>query len=108
VSAPKALAGRALHEVRTIDWAGSPATLLFYGRDLGGVVVIEHAVEHGTQHADSRDRRLGLPTVAVGGARGEELATPLGTLVSFERGGVSYTVLGSVASATVVGAARSL
>ena len=36
------------------------------------------------------------PTVSINGAKGQELSTPLGTVLTFTRGGVSYTVLGSV------------
>ncbi len=49
-----------------------------------------------------------LPTVSIDGIQGQELATPLGTMVRFERGGVEYTVLGSVPSATAEAAARDL
>jgi hypothetical protein len=108
LSAPKTLAGRALDQVRTIDWSGSPATLLVYGHDLGALVVIERAADRAAPATGKHDRGLGLPSVSIAGARGDELATPLGTVVRFERGGVSYMVLGSVPSATVVDAARAL
>ena len=60
---------------------------------------------------DQRRRRRGgsgLPQVNIDGATGTELATALGTIVTFERGGVSYTVLGSVPPAAVENAARGL
>ena len=37
-----------------------------------------------------------LPSVSIGGTTGHELATALGTVVTFTRDGVSYTVLGSI------------
>ena len=52
--------------------------------------------------------RRGLPQVNIDGATGTELATALGTMVTFERGGVSYTVLGSVPPAAAENAARGL
>ena len=58
---------------------------------------------------DRRDRALGhetsgqadnplagLPAVSIGGATGHELPTALGTVITVERGGVSYTLLGSL------------
>ena len=50
----------------------------------------------------------GLPTVTVNGATGTELATALGTLIRFERGGIGYIVLGSVPPAAAEAAARGL
>jgi hypothetical protein len=46
--------------------------------------------------------------VSIGDATGEELATPLGTVIRFERRGVAYAVAGSVAPATAEAAARAL
>ena len=44
-------------------------------------------------------RGLSLPTVSINGATGQELDTALGTVLRFSRGGVAYTVLGSVPAA---------
>jgi hypothetical protein len=49
-----------------------------------------------------------LPSVNVNGATGKELATALGTVVTFERAGVSYTVAGSVPPVAAENAARGL
>ena len=49
-----------------------------------------------------------LPSVAVDGGEGRELLTPLGAVVRFVRGGVTYTVLGSLPRATVEAVARGL
>jgi hypothetical protein len=46
--------------------------------------------------------------VSINGATGQELATPLGTVVRFTRAGVAYTVLGSVAPYAAETAARAL
>ena len=58
--------------------------------------------------ASGDQRGLSLPTVSINGASAQELATPLGTVLRFSRGGVSYTLFGSVTSATAERAARSL
>jgi hypothetical protein len=34
--------------------------------------------------------------VSIGGATGHELPTALGTIITVERGGVSYTLVGSL------------
>ena len=49
-----------------------------------------------------------LPQVNIDGATGTELATALGTIVTFERDGVSYTVAGSVPPVAAENAARGL
>ena len=49
-----------------------------------------------------------LPKVKVNGIDATELATPLGTLLSFERAGVRYVVAGSVSPAAVEAVARGL
>jgi hypothetical protein len=46
--------------------------------------------------------------VSIDGTSGQELATALGTLVRFERGGVQYTIVGSVPPAAAEAAARAL
>jgi hypothetical protein len=104
LSAPAKLVGLPRHEIRLIDWDGSPAALVTYGRNLGGIAVVERKAEGGTPARGE----LSLPKVSINGATGEELGTALGTLVRFERGGVAYTVLGSVPPAAAEAAARGL
>jgi hypothetical protein len=81
---------------------GKQGALVTYGRGLDGIAVLERAAA--PEHAS----RTQLPTVSIGGVSAQELETPLGTVVSFERGGVAYTVLGSVPRAVVESAARGL
>jgi hypothetical protein len=49
-----------------------------------------------------------LPTVSVAGVSGHELATPLGTVVTFTKGGVNFTVAGSVTQMAAETAAGQL
>jgi hypothetical protein len=84
-----------------------------YGQDLGGMVVIQQPAEPAAQSqpGDKRGDRGGgltLPKVSINGATGEELDTALATMIRFERGGVAYTVLGSVPPAAAQAAARGL
>jgi outer membrane lipoprotein-sorting protein len=114
--APARLVGLPRHTVRALDWAGKPAALATYGQDLGGIVVIEQsagatsAASSSQQSSSSQDSgsNLSLPTVSINGATGQELDTALGTVVSFTRGGVAYTVLGSVPAVAADAAARAL
>ena len=81
------------------DKAGA---LSVYGEGLGGILVIQHEAEPvKTEGSD-------LPQVNIDGATGTELATALGTFVTFESGGVSYTVVGSVPPVAAENAARGL
>ena len=68
------------------------------------MATLQHIAQRGEQHG----RTLSLPRVNVGGVSAEELVTPLGTVIRFERGGVSYVVIGSVPKSTAEAAARGL
>jgi hypothetical protein len=111
LGAPTALAGLPREGVTLLDWGGTPAALVTYGQGLGGIAVIEQKA--GSQAAapssSGADRGgLNLPSVSINGATGQELATPLGTVVRFTQGGVAYTVLGSVAPYAAETASRAL
>lgn len=101
--APDALNGLLREHVRLVGSKDAPAALLVYGKGLGATVVIERA-------ADSPPKsRLGnLPTVSIGGVKAHELATPLGTILSFDRSGVSFVVAASANPADVEAAALGL
>jgi outer membrane lipoprotein-sorting protein len=100
VNAPKTLAGvRVLH--------GNIA-LVRYGRDLDGLLVVEKAAKPEKQTTQGRHGRLELPTADINGATAKVIDTPLGSVVTFERNGISYTVLGSVHAAVAETAARGL
>jgi outer membrane lipoprotein-sorting protein len=104
VNAPKTLAGRKRSGVRVLH--GNVA-LVRYGRDLNGLLVVEKAAKP-EKTSGARHGQLELPTVDVNGATAKVLDTPLGSVVTFERGGISYTVLGSVHAADAEAAARGL
>ena len=104
LSAPDELAGLPRTEVRLVDADGTPGAVSLYGEGMGVIVVLQH--EAGEQ--DDRDAGLELPQVNIDGATGTEIATPLGTIVRFERDGVAYTVLGSVPPVAAENAARGL
>lgn len=110
LTAPGSLAGLPLAEVRAIEVGGNTAALATYGKGLGGIAVIESksSPEANGNGSIGHTGALGLPKVAIGGVTGEELDTALGSALRFSRGGVDYTVLGSVPPAAVEAAARGL
>jgi hypothetical protein len=107
LAAPARLGSLHRTNVSLLGLGGSPGAFAAYGHGLGTVVVLERKAKPGEQPFGS-GRDSALPQVAVPGATARELATPLGTVVSFERAGVSYTVAGSVPPAVAERAARSL
>lgn len=115
LSAPTTLTGLRRHEVRLLDWNHKHAALITYGHDLGGIAVIEQAADSnkagGTESGSGRGGDKGgltLPSVSINGATAQELPTALGTVIRFERGGVAYTVVGSIPVAKAEAAARAL
>jgi outer membrane lipoprotein-sorting protein len=109
LKAPDTLAGLPRHEVRLLDWHGDPAALVLYGRNLGGIAVIEQKAgpaDANTSAPKHEGGGLSLPTVSINGVTGQELGTALGTMIRFERGGVAYTIVGSVPTAAAEAAAR--
>jgi outer membrane lipoprotein-sorting protein len=112
LTAPQKLVGLPRRSVSMLDWGGTPAALVTYGQNLGGIAVIEQAAQPGSasqpQVQGDNHSGMSLPTVSINGVTGQELDTALGTVVRFTRGGVSYIVLGSVPAAAADLAARSL
>ncbi|HEX4011153.1 MAG TPA: hypothetical protein VHX62_14135 [Solirubrobacteraceae bacterium] len=109
LTAPGSVVGLPRHGVTLMNWGGSPAALVTYGKDLGGVAVIEQKAPAGSGSAKSGPGgNLSLPTVSINGTTGQELATELGTLLRFTSNGVAYTVVGSVTPYAAEAAARAL
>jgi outer membrane lipoprotein-sorting protein len=114
LKAPNKLDGLPRQSVQLLDWGGSPAALVTYGQNLGGIAVIEQTASSTKStsakslSSGSGDHGLSLPTVSIHGASGTELATAIGTVLHFTRKGVTYTVLGSVPPAAAELAAKAL
>lgn len=103
LAAPDTLDGLARSEVRLTGTSADPGALVTYGEGLGTIAVSEHG-------ADKLPGGLldQLPSVSIGSSSGHELATALGTVLTFSSGGVSYTLAGSVTQADAEAAARAL
>jgi outer membrane lipoprotein-sorting protein len=115
LAAPATLAGRSRKSVSLVGGSGHHGAMLFYGTGLGGIAVIEQPASDGGSALPSSSNSGGnggsgltLPTVNINGVTAQQLPTPLGTMLQFRRGGVSYLVLGSVTADTADAAARAL
>jgi outer membrane lipoprotein-sorting protein len=103
LAAPAELAGLPRKGVSLVRTGGSFGAFSTYGEGLGTIVVLQQKARD-----DAGGLGLPLPRVNIDGATGTELATALGTVVMFERDGVSYTVAGSVPPVAAENAARGL
>jgi hypothetical protein len=104
-TAPPSLAGLDLRTCREASRSTDvPGRVAVYGTSLSSVVVLEQPGA-----SDPGGGLWGLlPSVSVSGAAGRELVTGLGTVIRFVRGGVTYTVLGSMPKPVVEAVARGL
>ena len=114
LKAPGTLVGLPRQQVRLLAMDGKQGALVTYGAGLGGIAVVQTAAEPAKpadrQAAPKGDRQgLALPKISIPGTTGgQELATALGTAVSFQRDGVQYAILGSVTPQAAEAAARGL
>ena len=104
---PATLAGMPRTAARTLSSANGSGLLAVYGHGLGAVVVIERATGERSARSSSGPQSM-LPAVRINGARGSLIQTTLGTIVTFDRGGKQYVVLGARPAATILAAARAL
>ena len=102
VVAPETLVGLPRQDVRLV---GGKTVIAVYGQGLGAVAVVERAPDTAAKQAGPLDA---LPQVTIGSATGHELATQLGTVLTWNSAGVSYILAGSLPSAAAEAAARSL
>jgi hypothetical protein len=102
LAAPASLVGVPRRSVELVGGSGAPSALVIYGRGLGAIAVLE-------QPAAGVDRTFApLPEVSIDGAAGRELATAVGTLLEFQRGGVRTILIGSIPAVSAEAAARAL
>ena len=106
VVAPDTLVGLPRQDVRLVGPSDSRSVLVVYGQGLGAILVVERQPDaNATKSANGLDS---LPTVSLDGVTAHELSTQLGTILSWDRSGVSYVLAGSVPAAAAESAARAL
>jgi outer membrane lipoprotein-sorting protein len=112
LAAPDTLAGLPRKDVHLVTLDGERGALTIYGKGFGAIAVLQHEVKpDATAKGGAEgggDTALRLPEINIDGATGSELATALGTVVTFERDGVGYVVAGSVPPVAAENAARGL
>ena len=111
LAAPAKLAGLPRQGVHLVELDGGKGALVTYGKGLGAIVVFQSKPD--AKSADAKPEGSGrrdnpLPQINIDGATGTEIATALGTVVTFERDGVKYVVAGSVPPLAAENAARGL
>ena len=99
---------RELREIRVVG----DGAVLTYGEGWGTVVLAEKPGQENAQPptADGGDRGgFEVPTVDLGrGVEAREIATPVGSTLSWDADGISYSLSGSVPAAELRDAARGL
>jgi outer membrane lipoprotein-sorting protein len=112
IVAPDTLVGLPRKDVRIVELDGTPGALVTYGQGLGGVAVLESPAKAQPQTEPQSGQEgsggLSLPKISINGVSGQELDTALGTVIRFQRGGIAYTVAGSVPPTAAEAAARGL
>src|SRR3954447_9117811 len=87
LAAPDTLAGLPRQGVRSVEQGKGPAgAVAVYGKGLGAIVVLQQdaKADQAKRKGDGeRERDLRLPTININGTSGQELATALGTVVTF-------------------------
>ena len=107
VSAPDTLVGLPRRDVRLVGGADHKAAVVTYGEGLGAIVVVQRQADT-TAGAGSGGALDNLPQVSLDGVTAHELATQLGTLVTWQQNGVVTVLGGSVPTASAEAAAREL
>ncbi len=98
-AAPGSLAGLK----RTTIHPFGRGVVVVYGKGLGAITVLARKAD-----AAPAGPLGALPSVLIDGVQVHELATPLATILTWERGGVRYVVAGSVKPSAAESAARTL
>ena len=104
VVAPDSLAGLKHSATRVVGHGPHRGALVVYGEGLGAITVLERE----TGASSGAAQLKALPAVPLDGVEGHELATPLATVLTWDRGGLSYVLAGSVKPSVAESAARSL
>jgi outer membrane lipoprotein-sorting protein len=85
----------------------NPPHVTTHGNGLAAIALVEAPVKAGQKESASSQLE-GLQKVNINGTSASELPTALGTLLSFERTGVRYLLVGSVTPSAIEAFARGL
>jgi outer membrane lipoprotein-sorting protein len=102
VTAPDSLVGVPRRDVRLV---GGDTVVALYGQGLGAVALVERKADTsstGTSMLSS------LPTVSLDGLTAHELSTQLGTVLTWQAGGTSFVLAGSLPASAAETAAREV
>jgi outer membrane lipoprotein-sorting protein len=105
VTAPDTLVGLPRRDVRLVGSSDHKAAVVTYGQGLGAIVVVQRPAPAGGTSGGTLDS---LPKVSLDGVTAHELATQLGTILTWEKGGIATVIAGSVPAASAEAAAREL
>jgi outer membrane lipoprotein-sorting protein len=103
VVAPDKLVGLPQQDIRLV---GGKTAVAVYGQGLGAIVLVERAKD--TTGGNGGSPLAQLPAVTLDGVTAHELATQLGTVLTWDRSGVTYVLAGSLPPAAAEAAARTL
>jgi hypothetical protein len=106
VVAPDTLVGLPRQDIRLVGGSDSKAVVSVYGQGLGAILVIERK-QDATQ-TGAGGAMAALPSISLDGITAHELATQLGTILTWDHNGVAYVLAGSMPSAAAEAAARAL
>ncbi|MGH3145621.1 MAG: LolA family protein [Rubrobacter sp.] len=96
-------------ELTGVYLKGADGVVLTYGSGWGTVVLAQGPQEGGSPRQGAEGGDLALPKVALGGGvEATELSTPIGSGLSWNAGGISYVLAGSVPAQELERAAREL
>ena len=105
VVAPDTLVGLPRRDVRLVGPADGRSALVVYGQGLGAIVVVERKQEAA---GTGGGMLTALSSISLDGVTAHELATQLGTVLGWNRAGVTYVLAGSIPSSAAEAAARAL
>ena len=103
ITAPASLAGRSRQQVMLRN-SKQQTTIIRYGTGLGSLTVMERTEDR----LDPREPENNLPILKVDGKEVALIATPLGSVASFQSQGVNYVIFGSVTKAVLLQALKAL
>jgi outer membrane lipoprotein-sorting protein len=111
LAAPDTLAGLPRKSVSLVKFGEEKGALTTYGQGFGAIAVFQRKADPNGQKpllgSGGRDG-IKLPQVNIDGDTGQEIATALGTVLTFDSTGVNYVVAGSVPPVAAENAARGL